>query len=186
MSYFVTGATGFIGRHLVERLLQREGDIHVLVREGSRERLDELIERWGAGDRIKPVVGDLREPLLGVSEEDRKALAGVEHFFHLAAIYDMAADETRNAMLNVGGTQNAVDLANAVSAEVFHHVSSVAVAGQVHGWQPAAARSTSEAIARGVVFMVIVSGVAGRETLGSAATRERRREPTSTPLTAGV
>ena len=36
MSYFVTGATGFIGRYLVEELLRkREGDIHVLVREGS-------------------------------------------------------------------------------------------------------------------------------------------------------
>jgi thioester reductase-like protein len=70
-SYFVTGATGFIGRHLVERLLEREGDVHVLVRESSRERLDALIERWGAGDRVKPVVGDLSEPLLGVSEEDR-------------------------------------------------------------------------------------------------------------------
>ena len=108
MSYFVTGATGFIGRHLVERLLEREGDIHVLVREGSREKLDALIERWGAGDRVKPVVGDLCEPLLGVSEADRKALPGVEHFFHLAAIYDMTADETHNALLNVGGTQNAV------------------------------------------------------------------------------
>ena len=40
MSYFVTGATGFIGRHLVERLLERDGDIHVLVREGSREKLE--------------------------------------------------------------------------------------------------------------------------------------------------
>jgi thioester reductase-like protein/short-subunit dehydrogenase involved in D-alanine esterification of teichoic acids len=133
VSYFVTGATGFIGRHLAERLLEREGDIHVLVREGSRERLDELIERWGAGDRIKPVVGDLREPLLGVSEEDRKALAGVEHFFHLAAIYDMTADETTNAMLNVGGTQNAVQLANELGAGVFHHISSVAVAGRFKG-----------------------------------------------------
>ncbi len=37
MAYFVTGATGFIGRHLVERLLAREGDIYVLVREGSLE-----------------------------------------------------------------------------------------------------------------------------------------------------
>ena len=38
MSYFVTGATGFIGRHLVECLLaNREGDIHVLVREGSAD-----------------------------------------------------------------------------------------------------------------------------------------------------
>ena len=57
-SYFVTGATGFIGRHLVERLLEREGDVHVLVRESSRERLDALIERWGAGDRVKPVIGE--------------------------------------------------------------------------------------------------------------------------------
>ena len=46
-AYFVTGATGFIGRHLVERLLEREGDIYVLVREGSREKLDALIEGWG-------------------------------------------------------------------------------------------------------------------------------------------
>src|ERR671915_740114 len=134
MSYFVTGATGFIGRHLVERLLQREGDVHVLVREGSREKLDALIERWGATDRIKPVVGDLEEPMLGVSEEDRKALAGVEHFFHLAAIYDMTADETQNAMLNVGGTQNAVQLANELGAGVFHHTSSIAVAGSYDGW----------------------------------------------------
>jgi NAD(P)-dependent dehydrogenase (short-subunit alcohol dehydrogenase family) len=129
----VTGATGFIGRNLVEKLLEREGEVHVLVREGSRERLDALIERWGAGDRVKPVTGDLTEPLLGVSEEDRKALAGVEHFFHLAAIYDMTADETQNAMLNVGGTQNAVQLANELGAGVFHHVSSVAVAGRFKG-----------------------------------------------------
>jgi NAD(P)-dependent dehydrogenase (short-subunit alcohol dehydrogenase family) len=133
VSYFVTGATGFIGRNLVEKLLEREGDVYVLVREGSRERLDALIERWGAADRIKPVAGDLREPLLGVSEEDRAALKGVEHFFHLAAIYDMTADETQNAMLNVGGTQNAVQLANELGAGVFHHVSSVAVAGRYKG-----------------------------------------------------
>jgi NAD(P)-dependent dehydrogenase (short-subunit alcohol dehydrogenase family) len=133
VSYFVTGATGFIGRHLVERLLEREGDIHVLVREGSRERLDELIERWGAGDRVTPVIGDLTEDRLGVSDEDRRALGGVEHFFHLAAIYDMTADETQNAMLNVGGTQNAVNLANDLGAGVFHHISSIAVAGRYEG-----------------------------------------------------
>jgi thioester reductase-like protein len=61
MTYFVTGATGFIGRHLVERLLERDGDIHVLVREGSMDRLKERIEQWGgdAEQRIKPVFGDL-------------------------------------------------------------------------------------------------------------------------------
>jgi NAD(P)-dependent dehydrogenase (short-subunit alcohol dehydrogenase family) len=133
-TYFVTGATGFIGRHLLERLLQREGDIHVLVREGSRDKLDAIVARLGAGDRIKPVAGDLAEPMLGVSEADRDALRGkVDHVFHLAAIYDMTADETQNALLNVAGTQHAVDLANDLEAGIFHHASSIAVAGTYDG-----------------------------------------------------
>src|SRR5436190_15377089 len=95
MSYFVTGATGFIGRHLVELLLKRQGTIYVLVREGSRGRLEELRASWGDGaeERVVPVVGDLSQPKLGVSETDAAKLAGqVAHFFHLAAIYDMTAD----------------------------------------------------------------------------------------------
>src|SRR3954451_11440393 len=126
MSYFVTGATGFIGRHLVERLLEREGDIHVLVREGSQDKL----ARWEDEPRVKAVVGHLTEPHLGLDEEARSALQGkVDHFFHLAAIYDMAAEEERNAQLNVGGTEHAVDLANALEGGRFHHMSSIAVAG---------------------------------------------------------
>ena len=42
MSYFVTGATGFIGRNLVEKLLQREGTVYALVRAGSRGRFPVL------------------------------------------------------------------------------------------------------------------------------------------------
>ena len=61
MSYFVTGATGFIGRNLVELLLEREGTIYVLVREGSKGRLEELRNRWGADE--DRVVGDRRRPL---------------------------------------------------------------------------------------------------------------------------
>ena len=134
MEYFVTGATGFIGRHLVERLLAREGTIHALVRPASRERLDALIAEWGAAGRVVPVDGDLAEPLLGVDEATREALRGrVGHFFHLAAIYDMTADETRNAVLNVGGTRNAVDLANDLGAGILHHASSIAVAGEFKG-----------------------------------------------------
>ena len=96
MGYFVTGATGFIGRNLVERLLEREGTIYVLVREGSKGRLQELRNRWGVDDeRIVGIVGDLAEPRLGVSDEDLARLDGdVDHLFHLAAIYDMQARAT--------------------------------------------------------------------------------------------
>src|SRR5918999_6011951 len=110
MAYFVTGATGFIGRHLVERLLEREGDIYVLVREASADKL----ERWRGQERVKPVFGDLGEPQLGIDDAARERLAGVDHYFHLAAVYDITTDEAHNALVNVGGTQNAVDLANAL------------------------------------------------------------------------
>ena len=63
MAYFVTGATGFIGRRLVKRLLdKRQGKVYVLVRAGSTGRLDDLIERWravagaSAAKRVQPVI----------------------------------------------------------------------------------------------------------------------------------
>ena len=138
MSYFVTGATGFIGRHLVERLLeQRDGDIHVLVRQGSVDKLDALRDGWsrfGDTSRVKPVFGDLSAARLGVDDDVKAALKGdVEHFFHLAAIYDMTADEERNAQLNVGGTEHAVALADELEAGTLHHVSSIAAAGMYKG-----------------------------------------------------
>src|SRR5256714_4393324 len=134
MTYFVTGATGFIGRYLVGRLLDRDGHIYVLVREGSQERMDELIGRWDAHDRITKVVGDLQEPNLGVSDAQIAELKGkVDHLFHLAAMYDMTADDESNEKLNVAGTRHAVELANALDAGIFHHVSSIAAAGFYKG-----------------------------------------------------
>jgi NAD(P)-dependent dehydrogenase (short-subunit alcohol dehydrogenase family) len=135
VSYYVTGATGFIGRHLVEELLRnREGDVHVLVREDSREKLDALLERWPHSERVKAVVGDLQQRNLGHDDAWVEEHCGqIEHFFHLAAIYDMTAPEDINERLNVSGTRHAVELANALAAGRFHHTSSVAVTGEFKG-----------------------------------------------------
>ena len=134
MSYFVTGATGFIGRFLVEELLDhREGDVHVLVREGSLPRLQRMVERWDTS-RVIPVVGDLGADRLGVDAEWIAAHRGsVDHVFHVAAIYDMTADDAANEAMNVEGTRQALALAEALDAGCFHQVSSIAAAGDFHG-----------------------------------------------------
>ena len=57
----------------------------------------------------------------------------IDHFFHLAAIYDMTADDEANQTMNVGGTRHALELAEALEVGCFHQVSSVAVAGEYDG-----------------------------------------------------
>jgi thioester reductase-like protein len=141
MAYFVTGATGFIGRRLVERLLaNRQGKVYVLVRESSQGRLEDLTDRWrasagpGVAKRVVPVPGDLRRPLLGVGEEQVQELRGhIQHVVHLAAVYDMTAPAERNTAANVGGTTHAVELARSLEAGCLHHASSIAVAGTYRG-----------------------------------------------------
>ena len=134
MTYFVTGATGFIGRNLVGELLKREGTVHVLVREGSKGRLEELRSRWGVGeDRVVAVVGDLTQPRLGCDEQIADLHGKIDHFFHLAAIYDMTADAENQRVANVEGTRGAVELAGAIEAGRFHMVSSIAAAGLYRG-----------------------------------------------------
>jgi NAD(P)-dependent dehydrogenase (short-subunit alcohol dehydrogenase family)/thioester reductase-like protein len=118
----------------VEELLDhREGAIFVLVRQGSLTRMQSMIEGWGT-DRVVPVVGDLGADGLGVPRKWVTAHRGqIEHFFHLAAIYDMTADDATNQALNVHGTRHALELAEALEVGCFHQVSSVAAAGEHDG-----------------------------------------------------
>jgi NAD(P)-dependent dehydrogenase (short-subunit alcohol dehydrogenase family) len=137
MNYLVTGGTGFIGKQLIVELLQRhgKGTIYVLVRSGSRKKFNVLRAELGErGERLQVVTGDLTRPYLGVSPKVRKELAGtISHFFHLAAVYDLKADEELQWQANVEGTRQAVRLATEIKAGRFHQVSSIAAAGLYPG-----------------------------------------------------
>ncbi len=139
MAYFITGATGFIGGELVGLLAKRKGTIYALVRPDSEHKLDALRKRLGLkADRLVAVRGDLTKPNLGVRKDVMAKMEGkIKHFFHLGAQYDMMSDdEERQLQVNMEGTREAVNLAQALKAKCFHHMSSVAVAGLFQGyWQ---------------------------------------------------
>jgi thioester reductase-like protein len=133
VQYFVTGATGFIGRQLIPLLLARDGDVNVLVRPGSRHRFAALRDRLDPqGTRLRAAIGDIAEPGLAMGEEDRARLRGAT-VFHLAAVYDLTASEDDTARANIDGTHHTVELANGIDAARLHHVSSIAVAGRFKG-----------------------------------------------------
>ncbi|WP_155769485.1 SDR family oxidoreductase, partial [Mycobacterium asiaticum] len=130
MRYVVTGGTGFIGRRVISRLVDRSPDaqVWVLVRRQSLGRFERLAVDWG--ERVKPLVGEL--PALELSEEVVAELGQVDHVVHCAAIYDITAGDAEQRAANVEGTRAVAALASRLGA-TLHHVSSIAVAGNFRG-----------------------------------------------------
>ncbi|MDT7629056.1 MAG: hypothetical protein QOI50_986 [Pseudonocardiales bacterium] len=132
MRYLVTGSTGFLGRHVLSRLLARpDAEIFCLVR--SPSRLAARTADLAGHDRLRAVAGDLTVDGLGVSESDAAELAGVDHVLHLAAVYDLTASDAANRAANVEGTRRVIELTERIGAGRLHHVSSVAVSGDYPG-----------------------------------------------------
>jgi NAD(P)-dependent dehydrogenase (short-subunit alcohol dehydrogenase family) len=135
-SSLITGATGFIGKRLMERLVLRGGRLWVLIRESSLPRSRGRIEAWRrsaerTGAEIHVLTGDLALSGLGL----RQPLpSGLDHVFHLAADYHLETPEPEARAANVDGLQHLLDALGSAEFEgVFHHVSSIAVAGDFEG-----------------------------------------------------
>ncbi|MGC0317932.1 amino acid adenylation domain-containing protein [Kitasatospora acidiphila] len=147
----LTGATGFLGAYLLRELLQRtDAVVHTLVRaddaEHARRRLAQAQERYGArhplpADRVRPVLGDLAHPRLGLSDSDWAELAATtDVIHHCGAEVNFLYPYEKLRSANVYGTQEVLRLA-AGRAVPVHHVSTLAV---VHGMGAAGVRRVTE------------------------------------------
>lgn len=93
MRTLVTGATGFVGSHLVPALVKRGEDVRCLVRPTSDRR-------WLANHSVEFVFGDVSQP-----EACHEAVRNVDRVFHLAGLTKALRRDDFFAV-NVGGTAN--------------------------------------------------------------------------------
>jgi len=116
----VTGATGLVGSHLVERLLEHGDRVRALVRPTSET--DFLKER-----EIELFYGDL-----GDRAGLRRAIEGIEIVYHCAARPPLGGTYQEFFRDNVAGTENVLEAALQEGVERFVHVSTVDVYGYDH------------------------------------------------------
>ncbi len=131
-SSLITGFPGFIGRRLVQRLLEQDGRAKVVAL--VEPRMLEAAQAAAAeidAKRIEIVPGDIAERGLGLDDATWSRLAGdVRVVYHLAAIYDLAVPEELAQRVNVDGTGNVLEFCLAAKKLERHvYVSTAYVAG---------------------------------------------------------
>jgi nucleoside-diphosphate-sugar epimerase len=124
MKAFVTGATGFIGGKLAERLRTRGDDVVALVRSPSKaDRLRQLECELVAGD-------------LGDEDAIRAGVAGCDAAFHVGAVYKVGIRESEHHAMydaNVEGTKRVLDAATRAGTARIVYVSTNGINGNTHG-----------------------------------------------------
>ncbi|GHF33350.1 SDR family oxidoreductase [Streptomyces fumanus] len=143
MSILITGATGFLGSRILCELLTDASDepITVLGR-GTPQTLRARVEAaltWlsdatppdGAFDRLRFISGDISQPGLGLTSEDRaQVLDGLRQVWHSAALLTLGDDPAPLHRTNVLGTCNVLDLLEAAPTAHLLYVSTAYVAGR--------------------------------------------------------
>jgi dihydroflavonol-4-reductase len=126
MKALLTGASGFIGGHVLQALLEAGARVRCLVRDSSPRRNLE-------GKSVDVAIGDLRD-----ADSLRQAVAGCEAVYHCAADYRFyAADPKELYDSNVEGTRNVMRAAASAGVSKVVYTSSVGALGLHQDGSPA-------------------------------------------------
>jgi thioester reductase-like protein len=135
---FLTGATGFVGAFLLHELLQQtNAHIFCLVRadhlEQAKHRIQQNLVTYhlaNAANRITPLLGDLSQPQLGLSDSQFQSLADqVDAIYHNGAWVNHTLPYTTLKAANVLGTQEVLRLATQRTLKPVHLISTISVFG---------------------------------------------------------
>lgn len=141
----LTGSTGLVGRYVMRDMLLNGHNLAVIVRPSRREtaaeRIEGICQFWEReiGKPLpRPVVlsGDISEPGVGLTDDDRKWIAGhCYRIIHSAAILEFfGKDREREPWrTNLGGTQNVLELCRETGLTEMHYISTAYVAGLQEG-----------------------------------------------------
>ncbi len=119
MNIFVTGATGFIGKHLVKRLSADGHRVRCLVR--TPERAQALRD-----PDLDLIYGDVNDP-----QALQRGMQNCDWLFHLANLYSMwEPDDSRYDIVNAAGTRRVFECAAAAGVKKVVYISTAAVYGK--------------------------------------------------------
>jgi len=127
----LTGATGYLGSHILHELMRRKMSVICLVR--NEQKLKDTLKYYFPREHeyfaYKVILGDIAEPMLGLDEQNYQALARkVDMVIHTAANVSHAGNYADFERTNVQGTQNVIDFCRLAGA-VLQHTSTASVHG---------------------------------------------------------
>ncbi len=139
---FLTGSTGFLGAFLLNELLHKtSAKIYCLVRaqnpQSGMNKLQKTLEKyrlWQANHatRIIPVIGDLEQPLLGLTVSRFEQLATqIDSLYHTGAQVNFVKPYSVLKTANVLGTQEIIKLAIHNRIKPLHYISTAGIFGPV-------------------------------------------------------